>query len=723
MSKLFRHNTLLLYCLFVGLFAFTIPSLVASIPNQNSTNSIDLSDTIKINETLVRAEKLISKNSDSSLFFSNQALILAERINWTSGQLRCYEILSKVYGIKGDSVQSMQLFVRAMKVLDQMLKSNPEKEIKKLNGATQTSSNSRKFEKPITLLLQGIKSAEATGDTKLQIYYLEKTGLLYEDEKNLPQSLHYFYKALQKSYLLKSDEQVAIQLNRIATIYYLMNLPQPAIQYYQKALQLSYSTKNNTAILENYTELANIYTELTEKSTNGSSDFKQAFYYCNEALKRSVASGNTKLQLVNLTKLGRLFTYSKKYTEAEKSLKEAMQLSMQMNAPKLQKDIYRALSILYEKQGNTTKALANYKSAVMLRDSLFNEETENQLTRKEMNFEFERREASIKLEQRKKDELLMQERKKQKIILWAVLIGLSLLIGFIIFITRSLHLTRKQKQLIESKKQEVEHQKIEIEKKNKEINDSINYALRIQQAKLPRKSFIKEHLQQSFVLYLPKDIVSGDFYFFFKTEFGIYIAAVDCTGHGIPGAFMSMVGSEKLYEAVTRMEDVSTILSHMNRGIKASLRQSDEGASIRDGMDIALGRLYPVDKVMQGEACELQFGGANRTLWIYRKDALEPEEYKPTKAALGGHTSDGQAYISHTISLKKGDTFYLFTDGYADTFGTINKKLTTKKFKQLLLEIQHLSMDKQEIFLSNFITKWKGDTEQVDDILVIGVRI
>ncbi|HRH61794.1 MAG TPA: SpoIIE family protein phosphatase [Bacteroidia bacterium] len=723
MSYLLRSNLLVQFILLVGILIFSNSITTAQSKESFDSNKLNLGDTIKINEALLLANKLVSKNTDSSIYYCNVALQTAEKLNWSLGEHRCYEILSKVYGIKGDSVQSMQLFERAVKVLDQMLKANPDKEIQKSQNTAKSNLNSQKFEKPITVLLNGIKSAEASGNNILLIYYLEKTGLHYQEEKNLPQSLHYYFRSLQKSYAVNKEDRVASLLNRIGGIYFLMNMPQEAIHYFQKALQQSAIHSNKIAMLENYSELASIYTELTESSSRENANYKQAFYYCTEALKLSKEIGNAELQLINLTKLGRLYTYSTNYSEAEKRLQEAMNISLQLNAPKLQKDIYRALSILYEKQGNTNMALANYKSAVKLRDSLFNEETENQLTRKEMNFEFERREAGIKLEQKKKDELLEQERKKQKIILWSVLIGLTLLIGFIIFITRSLHLTRKQKQVIESKKQEVENQKIEIEKKNKEINDSINYALRIQQAKLPRKSFIKENLQQSFVLYLPKDIVSGDFYFFFKTENGVYIAAVDCTGHGIPGAFMSMVGSEKLYESVTRMEEVSTILSHMNRGIKASLRQSDAGTSIRDGMDIALCRLFPVDKVVQGEACTLEFGGANRTLWICRKDASELEEYKPTKAALGGHTSDSQEFISYTISLNKGDTIYLFTDGYADTFGTINKKLTTKKFKQLLLEIQHLSMDKQEIFLSNFIAKWKGDTEQVDDILVIGVRI
>jgi serine phosphatase RsbU (regulator of sigma subunit) len=265
---------------------------------------------------------------------------------------------------------------------------------------------------------------------------------------------------------------------------------------------------------------------------------------------------------------------------------------------------------------------------------------------------------------------------------------------------------------------QLEIQKSLIEVKNKEITDSINYAQRIQLAILPDKQEIYTSLPQSFALYKPKDIVSGDFYFFTKKHDTVFIAAVDCTGHGVPGAFMSMIASEKLNEAVDQSSDLSEILRLVNLGIKKSLKQSEQNDdSTRDGMDLALCTIDLKNKYVN-------FAGANRPFWLIKKGSEIVEEIKATKKAIGGFTEDDQLFERHEIALEDGDTFYLCTDGYADTFnGENGKKLTTKKLKEILLEIQDLSMSDQENYLDVFIEDWKSGTEQVDDILVIGVRL
>lgn len=257
-----------------------------------------------------------------------------------------------------------------------------------------------------------------------------------------------------------------------------------------------------------------------------------------------------------------------------------------------------------------------------------------------------------------------------------------------------------------------------IEKKNEEITDSINYAQRIQQAILPNLEDISAAFPASFVLYKPKDIVSGDFYFYTKKEENHFIAAVDCTGHGVPGAFMSMIGAEKLDESVEQSKNPSSILKSLNAGIKTSLKQSEENdESTRDGMDLALCAVNTTTKT-------INYAGANRPFWLIRKDSQELEEIKATKKAIGGFTEYAQEFESHTIQLNDGDTFYLCTDGFADTFnGETGKKMNTKRFKELLLGIQHLSMKDQEKHLLNFILQWQGAAEQIDDILVIGIRL
>jgi PAS domain S-box-containing protein len=267
------------------------------------------------------------------------------------------------------------------------------------------------------------------------------------------------------------------------------------------------------------------------------------------------------------------------------------------------------------------------------------------------------------------------------------------------------------------KKEEEKKYKLLIEEKNIVITDSINYAKRIQQAKLPRKAEIYASLTQSFVLFKPKDIVSGDFYFFHENNQSVFIVAADCTGHGVPGALMSMIGSEKLTDALLQSTDTSEILEYLNIGIKNTLHQSDSFDSTKDGMDIAICSVNTKKRI-------LKYAGANIPLWIIRKGKTEVEEIKGTNEAIGGYTSNSQHFESHEIKLNQGDTFYISSDGYADQFGgKYEKKLMKRRFKEILLEIQDKSMEDQEKYLDNFIENWKGDTVQIDDILVIGVRL
>jgi serine phosphatase RsbU (regulator of sigma subunit) len=262
----------------------------------------------------------------------------------------------------------------------------------------------------------------------------------------------------------------------------------------------------------------------------------------------------------------------------------------------------------------------------------------------------------------------------------------------------------------------INEQRDHLAEKNKEITDSINYAKRIQQAKLPEVSEITSHLPHSFILFKPKDIVSGDFYFFRKKANECYIAAADCTGHGVPGALMSMVASEQLNDALRQSDKVSEILSLVNKGIKSSLRQTVSADSTRDGMDIVLCCVDYHRKLVK-------YSAANRPLWIIRKGQDHVEEIKATKKAIGGLTDDHQNFEEHELQFQSGDTIYLFTDGYADQFsGKDGKKLMTKKFKEILLSQRAAEMPSQHKWLDGFIEEWKGGAEQIDDILVIGIR-
>jgi len=278
-------------------------------------------------------------------------------------------------------------------------------------------------------------------------------------------------------------------------------------------------------------------------------------------------------------------------------------------------------------------------------------------------------------------------------------------------------------------KDKIEILKKEIEEKHHNVTESIRYAKRIQKAILPTDEFLKQTLPNAFVLYRPKDIVSGDFYWIAETENTILIAAADCTGHGVPGAFMSTLCIEKLNEAVTNSDDVSVILQSVNNQIKKVLHQSSKADSTHDGMDVALVSLnfnvqrFLLENQPSTANCQIEYAGANRPLWLIRKGQTEIEEIKATKVAIGGFTEDEQIFTKHKIELKKGDTIYIFSDGFADQFNSDDKKLMTRMFKEIVLSIQDKSMDEQKVYLNSFIENWKGNIEQTDDILVIGIRI
>ena len=345
-----------------------------------------------------------------------------------------------------------------------------------------------------------------------------------------------------------------------------------------------------------------------------------------------------------------------------------------------------------------------------LKDSTYNEQNSRQINEMSAKYEFDKKELMIdSLEKDKKlsDEKSAQDKKfKIFMILFCLIVA-----GFSIVLFRGNIQKKKANNSLSLAYKEIEVQ-------NKDITDSINYAKQIQRARLSNPSIILNHLPEAFGLYKPKDVVSGDFYWFAEHENGkLLLAAADCTGHGIPGAFMSLIGIDELNHAALekRIDDASAILSSVNKGVKKALRQNEKDSMSRDGMDVALCIFDLKNK-------KLEYAAANRPLYYIRDNQLH--EIAPTKAAIGGTTDNDQVFKNHTLDLKKNDMIYVFTDGFADQFGGPDgKKFMTKRFKDLLLSIHNRPAAEQEAFLENTLTEWRNNISQVDDILVMGIRI
>jgi len=306
-----------------------------------------------------------------------------------------------------------------------------------------------------------------------------------------------------------------------------------------------------------------------------------------------------------------------------------------------------------------------------------------------------------------------------------VFLGITFIVLIVKWYTRRLEkekirlekiVQERTKEVVEQKEQ-IENQRDEIVKKNRDITDSIEYASKIQNAVLPDDEYTEKILPEHFILYRPRDIVSGDFYWINKKNDLLIIIAADCTGHGVPGAFMSMLGVSLLNEIVNKhpVTQANEILTELREEVKRTLRQKGEEGETKDGMDIALA-------MVDLKNMKLQFSGAYNPLFLFRNGELI--QYKADRMPIGIYVKEKPEFTNHVIDIQKGDTFYVFSDGYQDQFGgETGEKFKTRRMKKLLTDIQPKSMEEQKAILERTIDDWKGDHEQLDDIILIGVRV
>jgi serine phosphatase RsbU (regulator of sigma subunit) len=307
---------------------------------------------------------------------------------------------------------------------------------------------------------------------------------------------------------------------------------------------------------------------------------------------------------------------------------------------------------------------------------------------------------------------------KVAIAIYSLLVFVAL---FVFVRSRTLN-QRRTSRLLKEREQtmsKIERQKEELIIKNKSITDSIHYAKRIQEALIPGESHFKQIIPDSFILYLPKDIVSGDFYWINETQNKIFVAVIDCTGHGVPGAFMSIIGIELLRNItnIQGVNDAAEILNRLNVGVYDTFRVGvGQGeTNVKDGMDVSF-------CVLDKENNTLQFAGAFTNLYIIRDSKII--EIKGDRFSVGTEGEmEKPLFKSHIIPIEQSDMIYMFTDGYVDQFGGAEgKKFKFRRFRHLLLSIHKLPLEEQKKGLRDSILEWRGDQEQVDDILIIGIK-
>ncbi|MGE0560768.1 MAG: tetratricopeptide repeat protein [Flavobacteriales bacterium] len=565
---------------------------------------------------------------------------------------------------------------------------------------------------------------------------INNIGVNYEQQGNLVDAILFFHKSLKIQEYFNDYDGAATTLNNIGTIYNALDNHEKTLEYFNKSLKIreqiadkkgiAQSLNNIGSILYNEKDLSkalncfersyDLYREINDKEGMAYSlsnmgniydimKYDRGLSYHQRSLKIRQEIGDKKGEAFGLVNVSESFLIFNRIDEAYIYAKKALELSISIGYPdNIQKSSY-ILSKIYKQKSDYSSALNYYEMSVQMKDSIRSEETNRASYKLQTKYEFEKQQAVKDAEHNKQMEIIAERGEKQKIITYSIALGLILVLMFSIFVFNRLQITKRQKTIIEEQK------KI-VEVKQQEILDSINYAKRIQAAILPSERIINEMLPQNFVYYKPKDIVAGDFYWVESTSNTILFAAADCTGHGVPGAMVSVVCNNALNRSVREFNlvDPGEILDKTREIVIQEFQKSD--ADVKDGMDISL-------CLIQNN--KLKWAGANNPLWIYRNNELI--EIKPNKQPVG-KAELLKNFNTHEFELQKNDTLYVFTDGYSDQFGgEKGKKFKTSRLKEKLQSIQDMSMEKQKDFLHEMFENWKGSLEQVDDVCIIGVRI
>ena len=482
---------------------------------------------------------------------------------------------------------------------------------------------------------------------------------------------------------------------------------------------IDYFTGDTVAALEKFREVAIAMEKIGNLRSYGSSvtniaemyqemgESDSAFFYLEKAIEVDKKLNNIDGLETDYRIMGSLYRDLKDYQNARKYYFKALDINMEVGRKYTIEQTYVALYELEKEAKNFEKALEFLELQNAYKDSLMEESNTKIIGKMEAEHEFNKELAVQKAKDEQKLKVEEEKRRKSELVLYYTIGIILVVVLFAILVLRSLRETKKQKELVQLAKQE-------IEVKNQELVDSITYAKRIQTAILPPDEMVKKLLPNSFVIYIPKDIVAGDFYWMQEHKGKVLFAAADCTGHGVPGAMVSVVCNSGLNRAVREFDltDPGAILSKTRELVVEEFEKSVE--DVKDGMDIALCSL---------EGNTLQYAGAHNPLWIIRNGSDEIEEIKANKQPIGKFDNP-LPYQTHEVQLNSGDLVYIFSDGYADQFGgDKGKKFKASNFKQLLLSIKDESLETQnEQIVKNF-HEWKGSIEQLDDVCIIGVRI
>jgi serine phosphatase RsbU (regulator of sigma subunit) len=583
-------------------------------------------------------------------------------------------------------------------------------------GMSNTYRNIGDYKNAIRYGLESEKMYLLTAETPGLARIYNALGLIFKQQKEYEQALAYYHKCLDAALEIQDETMLAGIYSNIGGVFQEQLNYDSALVYHRRALELRKKNNDPMGLGISYGNFGLIYLE--------ENNFDSAFYYTNLALEKFTAINYTGGMQMCYRSIGKIWKRQGNHQKAISAFKKAEDFARAGNFLPDLVDICQQLSESYEAVGNYKESNRYLKQYVSLRDSVFNNEKSKEVQKIQLESEYQQKQLadSLKLAEKEKIATLETEKQKQLNEVQAARFRTYMLGGALVFVLIFvvLLLQYRSNQKHKEYNRIIAEQKATVVEKNKEITDSITYAKRIQEAILPPAHLVAKKLPQSFILYKPKDIVAGDFYWFEYATDQILIAAADCTGHGVPGAMVSVVCSNALNRSVKEfgIKTPSKILDKVRDLVIETFEKSEK--DVKDGMDIAL---VSIKQKPNSVSKLIEYSGANNPLWVIKKDSSVCEEIKADKQPIGNY-ADHRPFTNHTVELNTGDTIYFFTDGYQDQFGgEKGKKFKPANLVKLICQIQSKSMSDQKIILDQTFENWRGKLEQVDDVCIIGIRL
>jgi serine phosphatase RsbU (regulator of sigma subunit) len=679
--------------IFLAIILLTKMTFSQNVRLDSVLNSLsEENDTVKI-ETLINCYKQYEKGKISEgLAYLDEALEIALELDDKNWEGKVYLKYGNFYSITGDYKKAIDFFKKSKEYFE---KSKRYVNVgSSYNNLGATYEKMGMFNEAMDCLIKALNIYESEQDSKNLAKIFLNLGLLYSRQENYEKSIELYNKSLEIREELDDSSGMALVYNNMAIINYYLGKYDDVRSYFEDAYDIYVQLgdqRRQLMALSNLAEILNII---------GQKEIALQKYFAILELEKEL--GQTGEVAKTHFLIGDLYQSRKDYENAKRHMYKSLEISMEIGALIDIRDVHDHLTNIYKDEGNYKQALFQHELFVAMHDSVFNTEKARQIQEIETQYETKKKEQQIR--NLENEQIIKNLKiKKQRIYLFSFFFGFLLISIFIVVLY-------KQNQRIRNANTILAYQK-------KQITDSIEYASRIQTAILPPGDYINKIIPDHFILYKPRDIVSGDFYWITHKDGKIIVAAVDCTGHGVPGAFMSMLGFAFLNEIVNKEKELKAneILNQLRDNVKKSLHQTGKDGEAKDGMDIALCIIDP-------ENLTMQYSGAYNPLYLVRNKELIT--IKADRMPIGIYIAEKESFTNHETKIRKGDTIYIFTDGYIDQFGgPQTQKFKTAPFKDLIESNQDKPMAEQKKILEDNFEKWKGDYDQIDDVLVVGIKI